>query len=281
MRTRRSARDGNAIIGAICAPVTDVVAAGYDAVYASWSSSATFHEMWARNAVDGEIAPGFEHLNFARLSELADLRDALVLQSGDAVVDLACGAGGPGAWVARETDAVLLGVDLSAVGTRLARDRAISHHLSGAAFVVGSVDHLPVADGSVSGVMSLDSLQYVPDKRATFGEVARVLSADGRVAFTAFEVDAERVRDVPVLGIDPIADYSVLLRDVGLTVDAYEETPGWHDRLVAAYGAVVAAETELRPELGDGAMDALTLEMALTLAIEPYPRRVFAVAHRS
>jgi ubiquinone/menaquinone biosynthesis C-methylase UbiE len=260
--------------------VTDVVAAGYDAVYASWSSSAAFHEMWARNAVDGEIAPGFEHLNFARLSELARLRDALALRGGDVLIDLACGAGGPGAWVAREADAKLIGVDLSGVGTRLARERSVSQHLSGAGFVVGSVDHLPVADRSATGVMSLDSLQYVPDKRTTFAEVARVLVDGGHVAFTAFEVDAERVRDVPVLGIDPVADYSVLLREVGLMVDTYEETPGWHDRLVAAYGAIVAAEPELRPELGETAMDALTLEMALTLAIDPYPRRVFAVAHR-
>jgi ubiquinone/menaquinone biosynthesis C-methylase UbiE len=259
--------------------VTNVVAAGYDAVYSSWRSSAAFHEMWAHNAVDDEIAPGFEHLNFARLSELARLRDALALREGDVLVDLACGAGGPGTWVAREAHAQLFGVDLSGVGTRLARDRAIAQQLPGAGFVVGSVDHLPVADRSVTGVMTLDSLQYVPDKRATFAEVARVLREEGRVAFTAFEVDSERVRDVPVLGIDPVADYSVLLRDVGLTVDTYEETPGWHDRLVAAYRAVVAAEPELRPQLGDSAMDALTLEMALTLAIEPYPRRVFAVAH--
>src|SRR5262249_17289958 len=158
--------------------------------------------------------------NFARLSELAQLRDALALRQGDRLVDLACGAGGPGAWVAREAQAVLLGVDLSVIGTRLARERAAVQQLSGPGFVVGSVDHLPIAGESVMGVMSLDSLQYVPDKRATFAEVARVLTAGGRLAFTAFEVDAERVRDVPVLGIDPVADYSMLLRDAGLTVDA-------------------------------------------------------------
>lgn len=236
--------------------------------------------MWAQNAVDDQIAPGFEHLNFAGLPELARLRDALSLGGGDILVDLACGAGGPGTWVAREADATLIGVDLSRVGIRLARERSVAQQLSGAGFVVGSVDHLPVADRSVMGVMSLDSLQYVPDKRMTFAEVARVLGDGGRIAFTAFEVDAERVRDVPVLGVDPIVDYSVLLREVGLEVDGYEETPGWHERLVAAYGAVVAAEPELRPELGDDAMDALMLEMALTLTIEPYARRVFAVAHR-
>jgi hypothetical protein len=105
-----------------------------------------------------------------------------------------------------------------------------------------------------------------------------VLVEGGRLAFTAFEIDPERVRDVPVLGVDPIFDYAALLREAGLIVETYEETPGWQDRLVAAYAAVVAAEPELRPQLGDNAMDALMLEMALTLKIEPYRRRVFAVA---
>ena len=86
------------------------------------------------------------------------------------------------------------------------------------------------------------------------------------------------MRDVPVLGVDPVADYSTLLRDVGFTVDTYEETPGWRQRLVAAYSAVIAAEPTLRPELGDTAMDALLGEMSLTLQIDPYRRRVFAVA---
>ena len=100
----------------------------------------------------------------------------------------------------------------------------------------------------------------------------------GRFAFTAFEVDPQRVRDVPVLGVDPVADYSTLLGDVGFTVDTYEETPGWRQRLVAAYSAVVSAEPALRPELGDDAMDALLGEMSLTLQIDPYRRRVLAVA---
>jgi ubiquinone/menaquinone biosynthesis C-methylase UbiE len=257
--------------------MTEVVAAGYDAVYEAWSSSAAFHEMWARHAVDG-VAVGFEHLNFAGAAELERLRDLLDVRAGDRVVDLCCGAGGPGVWIARETKGVLVGVDVSRVGTRVAAARAATQHLPGATFVVGSVDQLPIADSCALGVISLDSLQYVPDKRTTFAEVARVLVRGGRFAFTAFEVDAARVRDVPVLGADPVENYSMLLRDVGFTVDTYEETPGWRDRLVAAYSAVLAAEPMLRPEMGTNAMDALMLEMSLTLQIEPYSRRVLAVA---
>jgi SAM-dependent methyltransferase len=258
--------------------VSEVVAAGYDAVYAAWSSSARFHALWARNAVDGEVAAGFEHLNFSGLADLERLRDSLALRRGDRLVDLACGAGGPSAWVAQQTGAILVGVDVSRVGTRLAAARLVEQSFPDGGFVVGSVDHLPFADRSMCGAMSLDSLQYVADKRATFSEVASALVDGGRFAFTAFEVDPARVSDVPVLGVDPVSDYSTLLRDVGLVVDTYEETPGWHERLVAAYSGVIAAEPKLRPELGDGAMDALLSEMSLTLQIEPYLRRVFAVA---
>lgn len=271
-------RGNIALERAICALVTEIVASGYDAVYAAWLSSPAFHEPWAKHAVDGEVAPGFEHLNFARVFDLARLRDAPGLRFGDRVVDLACGAGGPGAWIAQETGGVLVGIDVSRVGARLAHERARGCALFGAGFVVGDVAHLPIADACAAGVMSMDSLQYVPDKRTTFTEVLRVLGEGGRVAFTAFEVYPERVSEVPVLGVDPIDDYATLLRDVGLIVESYEETPGWRDRLVAAYSAVLAAEPRLRPQLGDNAMDALMLEMALTLQIEPYRRRVFAVA---
>jgi ubiquinone/menaquinone biosynthesis C-methylase UbiE len=259
-------------------PMSEVVAAGYDAVYAAWSSSAQFHEVWATNAVDGDIAVGFEHLNFARLADLEGVRQALDLREGDRLVDLACGAGGPGAWIAQQTGAILLGVDISRVGTAVAAARVVAQNLSGGGFVVGSVDHLPFAGRSVRGAMSLDSLQYVPDKRAAISEVARVLVDGGRFVFTAFEVDPARVRDVPVLGVDPVSDYSSLLQDAGFMVDVYEETPGWHERLVAAYSAVIAAEPQLRLALGDPAMDALLLEMTLTLQLDPYPRRVLAVA---
>jgi ubiquinone/menaquinone biosynthesis C-methylase UbiE len=258
--------------------VTDAVAAGYDVVYAAWRSSPYFHELWARHAVDGQVAEGFEHLDFASLPELDRMRAALDLGVGERMVDLACGAGGPGAWIAHVTRAALFGIDLSSVGARLAADRADQQCLSHAAFAVGSVDALPLRATTAAGAISLDSLQYVPDKRATFAEVARVLRPNGRFVFTAFEVDVERVRGVPVLGADPVPDYSVVLRDAGFRVDTYDETPNWNDRLVAAYSAVVAAEETLRPELGNDAMDALLLEMTLTLDLEPYRRRVLAVA---
>jgi ubiquinone/menaquinone biosynthesis C-methylase UbiE len=260
------------------ATVPDVVGEGYDAVYRAWSSSPTFHELWARTAVDGRSIDGFEHLNFATSDQLHRVLVELQLSRGARLVDIACGAGGPGLWIAKEAGVSLVGVDLSSVGSGLAARRAQDHGIAGAGFVVASATAVPLADASVAGVMSLDSLQYVPDKRATFDEIARVLRPGGRLVFTAFELDPSRAAGLPVLGEDPTADYSDVLREAGLRVETYQETPGWKQHLEGAYTAVVEADGVLRAEMGDEAMNALLLEMTLTLQVQPYRRRVFTVA---
>jgi SAM-dependent methyltransferase len=258
--------------------VADPVAEGYDAVYSAWRSSAAFHTIWAQHAVEGDAAAGFEHLNFAPVGELRRLVAALDLRPGARLLDVACGAGGPGLWVARETGARVVGIDLSRVGTRLAAERTAGLGVTGASFVVGSATSIPLASGCVSGAMSIDSLQYVPDKHAAFAEIARVLGPAGHFAFTAFELESSRVAELPVLGDDPVGDYRPILEACGFSLDRYEETPGWDARLTAAYGAVIDAEPQLRPEMGDAATDSLLLEMSLTLAVRPYRRRVFVAA---
>jgi ubiquinone/menaquinone biosynthesis C-methylase UbiE len=256
------------------------VAEGYDAVYGAWSSSPAFHEIWARHAVLGEMDRGFEHLNFAPRDQMRRIAAELRLAPGGHVVDIACGAGGPGLWVARDRHAQLVGIDLSSVGTRLAVARAKSLGLTGANFIVSSATHTGLAGDCFDGAMSVDSLQYLPDKRVALAEIARILAPSGRLVFTAFELDAPRVAGLPVLGDDPVEDYGPLLLGAGFVVDTYEETPEWETRLEDAYAAVVAAEPTLRPELGDAAIDALILEMSLTLSVRPYRRRVFVSAHR-
>jgi SAM-dependent methyltransferase len=259
--------------------VPGAVAEGYDAVYGAWESP-TFHTIWARHAVAGDVAPGFEHLNFASVAQLGRIAADLRLQPGERLLDVACGAGGPGLWVAGATRTTLVGIDLSGVGTALASQRAQQMQIH-AEFIVGSVTTVGAVSGSVDGAMSIDSLQYVSNKRAAFAEIARVLKPSGRLAFTAFELDAETVVGLPVLGDDPVGDYSPILEEVGLTVESYEQTPGWDAHLDAAYSAVIAAEADLRPEMGNAAMDALLLEMSLTLAVKPYKGRVYVVARKS
>jgi len=256
--------------------VPDIVAEGYDAVYASWEAP-RFHALWARTAVDGDAAEGYEHLNFAAVEQMRRLAGELRPSAAGRLLDVACGAGGPGLWVAGENGSRLVGVDLSAVGTRLAARRAANLGVE-ASFVVGSATRLGLAPCSVSCAMSLDSLQYVPDKRALAAEVHRVLAPGGRFAFTVFEVDPARVVGLPVLGVDPVADYATVLEAAGFVIETYEQTPEWRTHLEGAYSAVIAAQVELRDEMSEAAVSSMVSEMSLTLEVAPYCGRPFVVA---
>ena len=97
------------------------VAAGYDVVYAALPRSATFARIWREHAAGADFPEGFEHISFVTLAELHRMTDALQLSPDALLVDLACGMGGPGLWIARERGARLRGVDVSPVAVAAAR----------------------------------------------------------------------------------------------------------------------------------------------------------------
>jgi SAM-dependent methyltransferase len=257
----------------------DLVADGYDAVYAAWPSSPTLQSIWRRNALGPGYPSGFEHISFLTDEELQGIVGALRLRPGDRVVDLACGAAGPGLFVARQAKARLVGIDFSSVGIRLATRRAIDQAV-GADFVVADASATALAGARAQGVLSIDALQYLPDKRAALREVGRVLEPGRRFVFTAFELDPERVAGLAVLGTDPVADYAPLLVDAGFTIESYDESPRWEERLEATYRAVVAAQDALATEMGQPSLGALLMEVSLTLEVRPYRRRVLVVASK-
>ncbi len=182
---------------------------------------------------------------------------------------------GPGLWIAQRTGARLIGVDASAVGVEHAAARARAVGLAGPRFVVGRFDETRLTPASAEAVMSVDALQYAPSKRAVFMEAARILAAGGRFVFTAFELEPERVSGLPVLGIDPVSDYRPVLEEARFSIDVYEETPRWRERVTNTHQAVVDALPVLTEEMGQRAAAALGLEVSLTLQHQPYKRRVF------
>src|SRR6202011_6421025 len=57
-------------------------------------------------------------------SELRDMAGTLHVGPGRRIADLGCGRGGPGQWIARATEAALVGIDFSTVALEQARARA-------------------------------------------------------------------------------------------------------------------------------------------------------------
>jgi ubiquinone/menaquinone biosynthesis C-methylase UbiE len=255
---------------------------GYEAVYAALPNGATFNRIWRETAYRGEFPIEFAHIGFLTLAEARRMLDLLQLAPGAVLADVACGAGGPGLWAANETGAALIGVDPADAGLALARQRAATVGLTNRArFQRGTFARTGLTDASADGVMTVEAFQYAPDKGAALREFARILKPGGRVAIVCFEVDSAKVVGVPVLGVDPIEDYTPLLTDAGFSIDAYEETPGWAERVYPTFSALVDASDALDVEMGERAAAGALSEAMLTVAMKPYPRRVLIVAERS
>ena len=261
--------------------VFQAVLDGYDAVYGALAQSKTFNEIWRDNAYGGDFPQAFSHIGFLTLGEADRLVDLLGLGAGNLLVDIACGAGGPGLWVASQADASLMGVDPSPAGLAAARARALRVGLGDRArFQEGTFQQTGLPDGAADAVMTIEAFQYAPDKRAAVSEFHRVLRPGGGAAIVCFEVDPAKVEGLPVLGVDPIPDYSPLLESAGFVVDVYEETPGWDLRVTATFTALAEAADELVADIGESAAAGVLAEAMLTIQVRPYRRRVLIVARR-
>lgn len=128
--------------------------------------------------------------------------------------------------------------------------------------------------------MSVDALQYAPDKTKALAEIARILRPGGRFAFVAFELDADRIAGFPVWQ-DPVGDYRPLLEQTGFDVLRYEEIPNWQAQVAAGFGAIVDQREDLEAELGEAAAGAIVLEASITLQLQPYRGHVLVLATRS
>ena len=257
----------------------EILETGYNAFYAKWGSSPTLRSLWRQHVAGQDFPEQFDHISFLRLADLESLRRGLDLAPGTTLVDLACGAGGPGLWVASQSRARLIGIDLSSVAVQRATERAPEVGVVDVlGFWQGTFEQTGLDSSSADGVMSVDAIQYGADTSAAFAEIARVLRPGGRLAFVAFELDAQRVAGLPIW-CDPIADYRPHLERAGFHVLRYEQLAGWHDQVVAGFTAVIAAQKALEAELG-AAAEPLIAEATITMDVQPYIGHVMAVASR-
>ena len=252
---------------------------GYEAVYDALGRGPTFTRLWQTNAYHDDFPEEFAHIGFLTLAEARRMLALLDLGADAQLVDVACGAGGPGLWAAQETGARHIGIDPSKAGLAVAQRRAVDVGLADRSrFSEGTFAQTGLPDGIADAVITIEAFQYAPDKRAAFAELHRILRPGGRLAIVCFEVDPRKVAGLPVLGDDAIPDYTPLLEDAGFSTVTYEETPGWEERVYAAFGAIVEHADEIREEMGERAAGGAVAEATLTVQFKPYPRRVLIVA---
>ena len=258
----------------------DPLTAGYNSFYEVWGRSPTWNRIWREHVTGADFPDEFAHVSFISMVELRTLAEGLNLAADRILVDLACGAAGPSLWIAKEYSARLVGRDLSSVAVERAIENATSLGMGDRAqFAKGSFETTGVASGSADAVMTVDALQYAPDKTKALTEVARILRPGGRFAFIAFELDEEHVAGLPVWN-HPVDDYRPILEATGFETLSYDQIPRWREHVTAGFGAVVAEQQQLEIELGPVAAAGAVAEASLTLGVQPYRGHVLGVAVR-
>jgi SAM-dependent methyltransferase len=250
-------------------------AESFNVLFAAVPHSPTLRQIW-RVVYGLDYPEEADPFSFVTLTDLRRIAGALGVGRGQTMVDLACGRGGPGLWVARETGASLVGVDFSKVAVEQAEQRAGQLGLSARArFIVADAGATGLTGATVDAVMSVDAFWLFRDKSRVAAEVERILRPGGRFVFTTWDFD----HTLP--GWPPqVPHHKDLLREAGFLVQTYEETPDWLSRQAAVYEGILTAQSKLMAELGESAASDIINEARQVPAVLGQSRRVLVVARR-
>jgi SAM-dependent methyltransferase len=218
-------------------------AAGYDLAHEA-ASHPLLRRLWAE-AFGADYPAEVDPFSSCTWWTLGQLVAGLRLGPGSTLVDLGCGRGGIGLWLARALSCSLVGVDISPMGISSASRRAADFVPAGqATFRVGTFDATGLPDGCADGVVSVDALPFAPDRAAAFAEVRRLLRPGGRLVFTAAEDTASPERP------NALESWEPLLVEAGLAQVSRLPVDGWLDRWLGLYALLLAHEDELRAAIG-------------------------------
>ena len=225
-----------------------------------------------QDALGDQAIPGLLTASFVTRWDLDQALGAFGLQSGHLLLDLACGQGAPGLWLAHQSGCDLVGIDFAEAGLRVAGDNAAVVLPSPRThFQQGDLAATGLADSSVDAVWCGDALFFATDLIVALTEVRRVLRPGCRLAMTV----CVSLDDQP--SAHPL-DWVPLLRRAGLIPLRQQETPEWREHLTATYAAWAAHEAELRVELPDRVVDDLMDEARTVGGRLGRIRRVLVVA---
>lgn len=120
------------------------------------------------------------------------LADAMGAGPDTLVLDVGCGIGGPGAWLAAERRCEVVSIDVMEEPVR-----ALKRLFPRLRTVVATSRSLPFPDATFDATWAIGVIETIEHKSEALSELARVLVPDGRLASYTF-VSAATIDDAPM-----------------------------------------------------------------------------------
>ncbi|MFI8944133.1 class I SAM-dependent methyltransferase [Streptomyces syringium] len=217
------------------------LAAAYDAFHTARASTTLVAQLYAEAM--GDAYP--HELNASGTCDWPLLGTAvgrLRMRPDQLLVDLGCGTGGVGLWLARALAVSLVGIDISARAVDLAGDRVARFVAPGRAeFQVGTLEATGLPEARADGAVCIDALAFAPHRLNALTEIRRILRPGARIVITS---GVRRTHSIAPTWPEQAAA-------AGLELESEEERPEEPAMLHRLYRLWVEREADLRRELGD------------------------------
>jgi SAM-dependent methyltransferase len=206
-------------------------AAQYDRIYPLVSRDPLVHDLH-RQALGDDYPEGIDVTGSCTRGTLDRALSGLRLPEDGLLVDLGCGLGGPGRWLAA--------VDAATAAAREYLEPGRYEYRRGSFSATG----LP--DQYADAVMAIEALPMAVDRGAALAEIHRILRPGCRATFTGGDRLGEPSRWTP------------LIEEAGLTIVSSYLDETRSQRWLVVCALWVEHEAELRASLGDLAEEFLT-----------------------
>ena len=218
-----------------------------------------------------EYMESLDNDSFISMTELRNIAKYLNINPGESFIDVGCGRGGPGMWIAHEIGANYYGFDLSEKAIDLATSRINEFSLEGKAqFKVGDICAIDFPDNYFHGAICIDTLLFATDQLAALKEVARIIRRDASFVITCWEDEQSSI----------MRDFHHLLLKTGFIIDVFAEVPDWERRQREVYQKILDSKKILIKDMGIDVAFIPIMEAKKYLPLLKYVKYILAVVRK-
>ncbi len=177
------------------------------------------------------------------------------------LLDLGCGFGGLGRWLANELNLQLVGIDFSNLAIEQARAAITESEVSQTRFEAADFCSTGLATESISAVISLDALYLAENPMSALKEVHRILMSNGILIFTVYlQLSGKDSEDFQ----SDQLDWHRLAQDSGFLITQHKDvTARWRSQMQRKHKHRWTERERIRDELGVLAEAELSVSTAM------------------